>query len=314
MEIHEVNQTKSTSPGMTGSVISFPERGPWGDSKWRGNASGHVYRSLFEQVRPQVFVDPMVGSGTSVEVAREMGIEAYGLDLHQGFNAVSMDILNHVGKPADLVISHPPYGGMIKYTGPGGMWGDKADPGDLSHCADDAEFHEKMQMVLLNQRRATRPGGYYGTLIGDWRRGGVYTSYQAEMIARMPTNELAAVIIKTQHNCVSDTKTYGAMKLPRILHEYLLIWEKRSVSAVVLLSTLVKEQGARVSGTWKNIVRLVLQGLGGRATLDKLYAAIAAAAPERLAENHHWREKVRQTLQLHTDLFRNEARGLWAVA
>jgi hypothetical protein len=27
----------------------------------------------------------MVGSGTSVEVARELGIEAYGLDLHSGF-------------------------------------------------------------------------------------------------------------------------------------------------------------------------------------------------------------------------------------
>jgi hypothetical protein len=314
MEFHTMNRPKTTKPGMAGSVISYPDRGPWGDSKWRGNASGHVYRSLFEQLRPQVFVDPMVGSGTSVEVAREMGIEAYGLDLHQGFNAVSMDILSHVGKHADLCISHPPYGGMIKYTGPGGMWGSEPDAGDLSHCANDAEFHEKMQMVLLNQRRATRPGGYYGTLIGDWRRNGVYTSYQAEMIARMPADELAAVIIKTQHNCVSDAKSYGAMKLPRILHEYLLIWEKRSVSAVVLLSTMVKEQAARVSGTWKNIVRCVLQGLGGRATLDRLYAAIAAAAPERLATNPHWRDKVRQTLQLHTDLFRNEARGLWAIA
>jgi len=40
---------------------------------------------------------------------------------------------------------------MVRYSGPGGMWGDKPHPGDLSHCADDAEFHEKMQAVLLNQ-------------------------------------------------------------------------------------------------------------------------------------------------------------------
>ena len=42
------------------------------------------------------------------------------------------------------------------------------------------------------------------------------TSYQAEMIARMPSNELAAVIIKMQHNCLSDRKTYGRMKLPML--------------------------------------------------------------------------------------------------
>ncbi|WP_236574423.1 MULTISPECIES: hypothetical protein [unclassified Hydrogenophaga] len=300
--------------GMASSVVSYPDRGPWGNSKWRGNASGHLYRELFEQVKPKVFVDPMVGGGTSIEVAQEMGIEAYGLDLFEGFDAVSDDILTKVGKHADLIVSHAPYSGMIKYAGPGGMWGDKNDPADLSQCIDDADFHEKMQMVLLNQRRATRPGGYYGTLIGDWRRGGKYTCYMAEMLARMPSNELAAVIIKTQHNCVSDFKSYGAMKMPRIQHEYLCLWEKRSVSAVVLLSTIVKEGQQRVSGTWKNIVRLVLQALGGVAPLEKLYAAIAAAAPEQLKTNQHWRAKVRQTLQLHADIFQRKQEGVWAVA
>lgn len=309
-----MTQQKSATCGMRSSVISFPDRGPWGDSKWRGNASGHVYRTLFEQLSPKVFVDPMVGSGTSIEVAQEMGIESFGLDLHQGFNAVTMDILTKVGKHADLVVSHPPYGSMIRYAGPGGMWGDKPHPDDLGNCADDADFHEKMQAVLLNQRRATRPGGYYGTLIGDWRRGSTYTSYQAEMIARMPSNELAAVIIKMQHNCLSDRKTYGRMKLPMLVHEYLILWEKRGVSAVVLLSGMVKEQAQRVTGTWKNIVRCVLQGLGGKASLDKLYAAIAAAAPERLATNSFWREKVRQTLNSNADTFRNEDRGIWALA
>lgn len=309
-----MTQQKTAARGMGSSVISFPDRGPWGDSKWRGNASGHVYRTLFEQLSPKVFVDPMVGSGTSVEVAREMNIEAHGLDLHEGFNCVTMDILTKVGKHADLIVSHPPYHGLLKYSGPGGMWGDKPDPGDLSHCADDAEFHEKMQAVLLNQRRATRHGGHYGTLIGDWRRGSVYSCYMAEMIARMPSNELAAVIVKMQHNCVSDRKSYGRMKYPKIVHEYLLLWEKRSVSAVVLLSGLVKEQAQRVTGTWKNIVRCVLQGLGGKAPLDKLYAAIAAAAPERLATNNFWKEKVRQVLQTHEDTFRNEDRGVWALA
>lgn len=161
---------------MKSSIISHPERGPWGSSKWRGNCSGYVYMDVFKQLKPHVFIDPMVGSGTSVEVAKEMGIEAYGLDLHEGFNALRDDILDTVGKPADLVMSHPPYGTCVRYSGPGGMWGDVAHPDDLSHCLSDADFCEKMQYVLLNQRRATLPEGYYATLIGDHRRNGSRSS------------------------------------------------------------------------------------------------------------------------------------------
>lgn len=306
--------SKDISGCFSGSVMSFPERGPWGSSKWRGNASGHVYRSLFEQLQPRVFIDPMVGSGTSVEVAQEMGIEAYGLDLHQGFNAVDMSILKAVGKQADLVVSHPPYGAMIRYSGPGGMWGDKPHPADLSHCVDDEDFLQKMQAVLLNQRCATRNGGYYGTLIGDWRRGGIYTSYQAELIARMPRKEMAAVLIKTQHNCVSSSKQYGRMKLPRILHEYLLLWEKKAGPVIVLMADMVREQSQRLAGTWKALVRSIMVALGGQADLAKLYNAISKNAPEKLASNPHWKAKIRQTLNSNLDVFRPIERGVWALS
>lgn len=173
------------------TILSFKDRGPWGDKAWRGNCSGHIYRELFASLKPALFVDPMVGSGTSVEVAQEMGIEAYGLDLHSGFDALTMSILERVGRPASLCVSHPPYGGMIRYSG--AVWGDKPHPNDLSWAADDEDFHEKLQRVLLNQREAVEAGGVYGAIIGDWRQGGRYVSFQAEMIARMPAAELAAL-------------------------------------------------------------------------------------------------------------------------
>lgn len=299
-----------TPVGLTSSVMSFPDRGPWGDSKWRGNASGHVYRSVFEQLQPKVFIDPMVGSGTSVEVAREMGIEAYGLDLRDGFDSARMDILSKVGKQACLTLSHPPYGGMIQYAG--NVWGDAPSAADLSACSDE-EFHERMQAVLLNQRRATRDGGYYGALIGDWRRSGTYTCYMAEMVARMPSKELAAVLIKMQHNCTSDRKRYGKIAIAPIHHEYLCLWRKAAAPVIVLLGDMVREQHARVKGTWKNIVRIVLQALGGTASLEKIYAAVAASAPERLAQNPHWREKVRQSLNTSKDMFTSSERGVWSL-
>lgn len=293
------------------SILSYKDRGHWGKSSWRGNCSGHVYKDLYERLKPTIVIDPMMGSGTSIEVAQEMGIEAHGLDLHSGFNAIRHSILNKVGKQADLVISHPPYAGMILYSG--NVWGE-AHPDDLSRCSSDDDFHEKMQLVLLNQREATAAQGYYGTIIGDWRRRGVYTSYQAECIARMPKNELAAVLIKEQHNVQSGSKTYRNMALPFITHEYILLWRKKAAPILVVLGDLARQQYARLQGTWRNIVKCVLVQLGGQASLDKLYSAVAAAAPEKLTSNTTWREKVRQTLNQNPELFTPVRRGEWAIA
>ena len=297
---------------MESSIMSFPNRGKWGKSNWRGNASGHVYKELFEQLKPRTFVDPMVGSGTSVEVAQEMGIDAYGLDLHSGFNAIRHSIVEKVGKESDLIVSHPPYGSMIVYSG--NVWGANAHPDDLSRCVDDNDFHEKMQLVLINQRMATKAGGYYGTLIGDWRRNGVYTSYQAEIIARMPRDELAGILIKTQHNCVSDSRQYSQLALPRIMHEYLLLFRKKPKPILVLLGQIAREQQTRLAGTWKAIVRAVLITIGGESELQEVYRRVAENAPEKLATNLHWREKVRQVLNSNPCLFVSNQRGLWALA
>lgn len=293
------------------SVLSYPERGPWGRANWHGNASGYLYADLFRMLQPSVFVDPMVGSGTSVEVAAEMGIESFGLDLHSGFNILRDRILEAVGKEADLVFSHPPYFAQVEYSG--NVWGE-AHPDDLSRCESDEDFHEKLQFALLNQREATKAGGFYGMLIGDWRRQGRYTSYQAEAIARMPADELAGVLIKQQHNTRSSRKQYGRMLLPFIQHEYVVLWKKREVALFVLFQDVTKAQQARVSGTWRSILRLVLKQLGGKARLDAIYDAVLRTAPERIQQNpEHWKAAIRRTLQLSTD-FASQDRGVWGMA
>ncbi len=297
---------------MSTSVISHLDRGKWGKASWRGNCSGYVYRDIFQQLAPRTFCDPMVGSGTSVEVAAEMGIEAYGLDLHSGFNVLRDSILGAVGKPADLCLSHPPYHEMIVYSGnvyPG------EHPDDLSRCADPEEFMDKLQQTLLNQREAVSRGGFYGTIIGDLRRGGQYWSFQADAIARMPPDELRAVLIKTQHNVQSDSRRYAGLRMPRVTHEYILLWERpsRTVAMLSTLSSLAHAQQRRLRGTWKAVVRQALVSLGGEASLSRLYEAVAENAPERLAGRQHWREKVRQTLYVN-DWFTPVERGVWRIA
>ena len=111
-----------------------------------------------------------------------MRIEAHGLDLHSGFNILKQRILEVVGKPSDLVLSHPPYHNFVVYSG--NVWGRGPHSDDLSRCASEDEFLDKLTVALKNQRHATRAGGYYGAIIGDVRKGGAYSSYQADLIVR----------------------------------------------------------------------------------------------------------------------------------
>ncbi len=54
---------------------------------------------------------------------------------------------------------------------------------------------------------------------------------QADRVARMSKKELGAVLIKEQHNVASNGREYP-LRLPRIMHEYVVLWEKRRTTAV----------------------------------------------------------------------------------
>lgn len=295
--------------GIKMSILSYPIRGNWGKSAYRGNCSGHVYKELFSLLTPKTFVDPMAGSFTSIEVANEMNIEAYGLDLHSGFNILRDSIIEVISKESDLVFSHPPYGGMIKYSGH--VWGNTPHPDDLSHCIDDDDFISKLQFAVMNQRQATCAGGFYGVLIGDWRRKGMYSSYQAELIARMPKDELASVLIKTQHNTMSAGLNYVKQKLPLITHEYLLLWQRKNVSFFALFQDLALTQKKRLTDTWYAIVKFALVELKGEATLDQIYEQVFLTAPDKVSKAIHWKAKVRQILQ--SKGFHSCQRGIWSI-
>lgn len=299
---------------MNSSIVSYPDRGPWGDAKWRGNASGHVYVDLFKQYNPKSFVDPCVGGGTSLAVAKDMKIPfAVGLDLHSGFNVLKDSIVETVGREVDMCFSHPAYGNMIEYSQ--GVWGDSPHPDDMSRCSSVDDFLEKLHLMLLNQRQATLPGGIYGMLMGDHRVKGAYHCYSAEMMARMPRNELASVVIKAQHNCVSDSRTYARMKHPRIMHEYIVLWSKPNTITSFLgdLANMARDASNRLTSIWRSVVKNALISLGGKAQLAELYARVEQDSPDNLKSNRNWQAKIRQVLQTYTD-FSSDQRGVWQLA
>lgn len=292
------------------SVMSFPERGNYGNSNWRGNTSGYVIKELIQHFNPKLFVDACEGSGTSRDVCKEMGIEYVGLDLYKGQDFTKDSILTQLPRPADICFTHPPYHDMIAYSG--SVYGKEILTGDTSHCRNVEEFISKSQVMLMNQREATKEGGIYCTLIGDQRGGslgkGNFRSYQADFISMMPKEELLSVAIKLQHNCMSDTRVYSGSFIP-IMHEYLLIWKKKAKSLFAISFDIASELQSRVATTWRNAIRIVMMKLQ-KADLNTIYNEIEKVAASLIANNPNYKAKIRQTLQKH---YNNVERGVWSL-
>lgn len=288
------------------SVVSYPDRGPWGQSTWRGNTSGHIIVDLIEQFKPKLFVDVCEGSGTSGDVCRDFpGVEYVGLDLYKGNDFTRDFVLNQLPRPADICWSHPPYGRLLQYSG--NVWGTEPVEGDTSLCDVD-EFLGRSQVMLLNQREATRNGGIYATLIGDMRKAGRYTSFQSDFIQMMPKSELLNVIIKVQHNMTSNRTNYSSSFIP-IGHEYLILWRRIKKSIYQICWETAAEAKKKVDSTWRSLVRMVMMMLG-EASLECIYSEVMRLAGNRIANNEHWKAKVRQTLQMHHT---SVTRGVWAI-
>lgn len=295
------------------SVVSYPDRGKYGKSSWRGNTTGHIIVDMIEHFKPHLFVDACEGSGTSGDVCREMGIDYVGLDLYKGQDFTKDSILAQLPREADMSFSHPPYHSMIKYSGE--VYGNAPLAGDTSRCDSVEEFIAKSQVMLLNQREATRQGGIYSSLIGDMRGGqlgkGNFRSLQSDFIQSMPKDELLSVTIKLQHNCMSDNRVYSSSSYIPIAHEYLIIWKKKSKTLMQVSFDMALSHQRAIATTWRNAIRVAMMTLGGKAPLQKIYAEVEAVADNLIANNPSYKAKIRQTLQKH---YTNVERGVWAVA
>lgn len=289
------------------SLVSYPKRGAWGDSQYRGNCSGFIIKDLIDHFKPKLFVDVCEGSGTSGQVCSEMGIQYVGLDLHKGHDFTHDYVLNALPCPGDIVWSHPPYSNIIKYSGH--VYGDKPIKNDTSHCDEINQFLAMSQVMLMNQREATRDGGIYTSLIGDIRKNGSFRSLQSDFISMMPKSELISVVVKAQHNCKSDYRSYSGSFIP-ILHEYLLIWRKSRKSLFTISYESAKLLQKQIATTWRTVIRIVMMKLGKPAPLSEIYKEVEKVAGDKIASNENWKAQIRQKLQ---EYHVNVQRGVWSL-
>ena len=204
------------------SVVSYPDRGPWGDSSYRGNCSGHLVKDLILRFKCQSVFDPSEGGGTVRDVVAGINqylrkdIEYEGRDLRQGWNLMTSPLPD---KQFDLAFYHPPYWDIIRYS---------ENRYDLSNAQTLDEFEAMLNLCVERLSQVVKRGGIMAVLIGDKRKSGQYYPLFKTLLMNDKIGQLKAIIIKIQHNCKSDRMVYEQSNpfLIPIKHEYCLIFEK----------------------------------------------------------------------------------------
>lgn len=294
------------------SIVSYPERGEGGNNRYRGNCSPKLIEDLIGFFKPHEICDYMCGSGTTKAAADKLGINSKLYDLHSGFDIMN----NEIKERPEFIFWHPPYWSIIQYSDvmyKAAVVQEKYgyDPRltDLSRIEDWDNFVEALNYAMMKQFTALEKGGRMAVLMGDIKRKGKLYSMISEIVK---PGTMENIIIKAQHNCFSDNTQYSGSFIP-ILHEYVLIVRKDEPKLIPILETRkVKVDIRDMNGaTWKDIVAAVMETEGKAVSLSYLYEKIE---PYKKAQNNkHWREKIRQTLQIYKNNFQSTERGMWCL-
>ena len=294
------------------SIVSYPERGEGGNNRYRGNCSPKLIEDLIGFFRPNEICDYMCGSGTTKAAADKCGIQSRIYDLHSGFDIMNSEIKER----PEFIFWHPPYWDIIKYSDVMYKASDVQarygyDPRklDLSRIPNWEQFVEAMNYAMMKQFASLEKGGRMAVLMGDIKKRGKLYSMLAEIIK---PGTLENIIIKAQHNCFSDNTQYSGSFIP-ILHEYVMIVRKDTPLLVpVIVAKEIRADIRDMAGaTWRDVVAAVLEECTEAVTLTYLYEQIE---PHKKAQNNkHWREKIRQTLQINPNHFHHTDRGMWVL-
>lgn len=276
------------------SIVSYPDRGTYGKNTYRGNCSGKIIEDLCKQFKVSELTDFMAGSGTSKDVAAALGIEGHFYDLNGNFDGGNFDIMTQdIPLRSEMIFWHPPYWDIVKYAGSQYKADEAQLRADLSKAQSWEEFVREMNYACLKQFSSLERGGRMCVLMGDIKKKGRLYSMVAE-IAKPGT--LEQIVIKAQHNCVSDSTSYTGSFIP-IVHEYLMIVRKDAglIFPVLLTGTRTMDIRDLHGSTWRDVVYETLVDLGRDASLSDLYQGIEGH--KKCAHNPNWKAKVRQVVQ-----------------
>ncbi len=135
-----------------------------GNNKYAGVTPAFIQYNLIKRYTSpgDLVVDPMCGSGTTIDVCREEGRRVIGYDIVPAHPDVIQNDARHIPlekNTVDLVFIDSPYGDNIKYNESPLSFG--------TISAETEEFYDELEKVMAEAYRVLKPGKVLGWLIGD---------------------------------------------------------------------------------------------------------------------------------------------------
>ncbi len=139
-------------------------RKPKGNNKYAGVTPAFIIYNLIKRYTEpgDLVIDPMCGSGTTIDVCEEEGRKVIGFDVVPTRpDVIENDarVIPLLNESVDMVFIDSPYGDNIKYNE------SPRSIGKLS--AETEEFYDELEKVMAEAYRVLKPGKVLGWLIGD---------------------------------------------------------------------------------------------------------------------------------------------------
>lgn len=176
---------------------------PHGDNKYNGVTPAFIIWNLLQRYTKEndLVVDPMCGSGTTIDVAKELNRRVIGYDI----NVVRSDVIRNDSRKipledesVDFVFIDSPYSNNIKYSD------SKECIGKIS--CEDPLFYNELEKVAKEIYRILKSGKVMAWLIGDQWIKKNFTPVGFLLYQRLNKYfETIDIVCVTRHNQTSNT-------------------------------------------------------------------------------------------------------------
>jgi DNA modification methylase len=166
--INEVDIEEEIPPIEATTLWDFPKQNygltPKGDNKYPGVTPALIiYNLIWRYTNPgDLVVDPMAGSGTTLDVCKAEGRRCICYDIASTRSDVIQNDARKIpldDNSVDLVFIDSPYGDNVRYN---------EHPDDIGKISSETEqFYDALEKVMKESHRILKEGKVLGWLIGD---------------------------------------------------------------------------------------------------------------------------------------------------